>query len=423
VSETLSSDTVVAPVVSGRLRSLDGLRGIAAFIVVLHHCMLTWIPFATTYVPGEPGAPVGSVVWWLTETPFKLLTAGGEAVTIFFVLSGVVLTVPTLGTKRFDWWGYYPRRLVRLYVPAIAAVLLAGVLGWVLPNGAPQTAASWWTISSTVRHPSANLVLSAMDLLDGSPVIDNPLWSLKWEVLFSLLLPAIIGVAVFSKRRPWIAVLLAAVAIGIGVELGDGSLMYLPVFIGGAAIAVSLPALRERAARFNRRSMSPLWWLLILIGSLIALILYWMVRPEADTHEFFAAALRALSMLGAVVLVVVAALWSPVARVLTTRVVQWLGRISFSLYLVHVPILITFNAFLGPRLWWISAICTVVTSLIVAELFARLIEQPAHRLSQRTGRFFSQLMQHEKGAGEDLVQTGSNQAPAEHTRADQRSAD
>jgi peptidoglycan/LPS O-acetylase OafA/YrhL len=76
-------------------------------------------------------------------------------------------------------------------------------------------------------------------------------------------------------------------------------------------------------------------------------------------------------------------------------VIQWLGRISFSLYLIHVPILLTMNTILGPRLWWVSAICTVVLSLGLAELFARFIEQPAHRLSQRTGRFFSARVRRE----------------------------
>jgi peptidoglycan/LPS O-acetylase OafA/YrhL len=354
--------------------------------------MLTWVPFANTYIAGGGNAPVGSLLWWITQTPFKLLTAGGEAVTIFFVLSGVVLTVPTLGRKRFDWWGYYPRRMVRLYVPAIAAVILAGILGWLMPRPS-SSQASWWAAASTVRHPSPNVLLSAMDLLSGSPGVDNPLWSLKWEVIFSLLLPLIIGVAILSKRRPWIAVLLAGVAVAIGVELGDGSLTYLPIFVGGAAIAVSLPALRERVARFERNRASGLWWLLILIAALLALILYWLVRPYADTHLFVAAILRAVSMAGAVVLVVVAAFWQPVEWFLTTRVVQWLGRVSFSLYLIHVPILVTINTILGPKLWWVSAICTVVLSLLLAEVFARFIEQPAHRLSQRTGRFFSSLVQ------------------------------
>lgn len=397
---------LAAPPASGRLRSLDGLRGVAALVVVLHHCMLTWSSFASTYNGNAAGAPVGSLLWWVTQTPLKLLTAGGEAVTIFFVLSGVVLTVPTLGTRRFDWWGYYPRRLVRLYLPVIAAVLFATVLAWTWPTVINQKA-TWWETLSTVPHPSAGVVLSAMDLLGGSPALDNPLWSLKWEVLFSLLLPVVIGVAVLSKRRPWIAVVLAAVAIAIGVWLGDVSLMYLPVFVGGAAIAVSLPALRERVARFNSVRASGLWWALLLVAALLALIVYWLVRPYVAGHQAVGAVLSAISFGGAVLIVVIAAMWAPVVRLLTTRVVQWLGRISFSIYLIHVPILITYNTFLGPRLWWLSAVCTVVTALVFAELFARFIEQPAHRLAGRTGRFFAGLIQREKGGDETVDENQS----------------
>lgn len=139
-----------------------------------------------------------------------------------------------------------------------------------------------------------------------------------------------------------------------------------------------------------------------LVVGVLALIAYWLIRPFADSHTFIAAGLRSVSMLGAVLIVVVAAMWGPIIRLLSTRIVQWLGRISFSLYLVHVPILMTFNAFLGPKLWWLSAVCTVVVALGVAELFARFIEQPAHRLSQRTGRAFSRRI-HSEG----LVQQAS----------------
>jgi peptidoglycan/LPS O-acetylase OafA/YrhL len=134
---------------------------------------------------------------------------------------------------------------------------------------------------------------------------------------------------------------------------------------------------------------------LVLVVGVLALIAYWLIRPFADSHTYFAAGLRSVSMLGAVLIVVVAAMWGPIIRLLSTRIVQWLGRISFSLYLVHVPILMTFNAFLGPKLWWLSAMCTVVIALGVAELFARFIEQPAHRLSQRTGRAFSRRIHSE----------------------------
>jgi peptidoglycan/LPS O-acetylase OafA/YrhL len=143
------------------------------------------------------------------------------------------------------------------------------------------------------------------------------------------------------------------------------------------------------AERLSQSPRSWLWWTLILVGALLAIISSWLLRPVLGSAIVVSALGAAGTMLGAAVLVIVAAFWGPVVAFLTTRLVQWLGRISFSIYLIHFPILIFFNAFVGPRLWWLSAMFTVLTSLGAAELFTRFVEQPAHRLSLRTGKAFS----------------------------------
>jgi hypothetical protein len=79
---------------SGRLPSLDGLRGVAALIVVVHHTLLTVPSLSVAYFLDGPAAVRGSKAWWLSWTPLHLIWAGGEAVIVFFVLSGFVLALP-----------------------------------------------------------------------------------------------------------------------------------------------------------------------------------------------------------------------------------------------------------------------------------------------------------------------------------------
>ncbi len=74
-----------------RYRSLDGLRGVAALVVVVHHCLLTSIVLAATYRGGTTSGWGLSEL--LTRTPLHLLWDGTGMVLVFFVLSGFVLTL------------------------------------------------------------------------------------------------------------------------------------------------------------------------------------------------------------------------------------------------------------------------------------------------------------------------------------------
>ena len=105
-----------------RLRGLDGVRGVAAAMVVVHHLALSggWLsdPFAT-----QPNVSSG-FERAMTYTPLHLVWAGGEAVFVFFVLSGYVLAGTDISTPRRTA-GFVGKRFVRLYVPAAAAIVLA----------------------------------------------------------------------------------------------------------------------------------------------------------------------------------------------------------------------------------------------------------------------------------------------------------
>ena len=371
-----------------RLRQLDGLRGVAAVIVVTHHVLLLYPRFADTYQASTPMPDTGSVLWLLTATPLKIFTAGGEAVLVFFVLSGIVLTLPVLSKIDFDWVAYYPRRIVRLYLPVIAAVVFAAVLVIVVPQRT-EPEFSWWVNVFSVDGLTVDRVLATTDVLFGENLINNPLWSLRWEVLFSLALPVFIGVALLARKHPAIGIVLAAALSGVGAAWGNLSFTYLPAFLAGVVIAVSMGGLRGVAARLSDRRGSAVLWSLILAAGVVSLIAYWMVRPWADSDNVILGVASALRTLGAAAVVYVAAFWGPVVRLLSSRFAQWLGVISFSLYLVHVPIALAAIHLVGAaNTVWAMAL-TVVVAVIVAMFFAKFVERPSHVLSKRVGALVS----------------------------------
>jgi peptidoglycan/LPS O-acetylase OafA/YrhL len=374
--------TSLTPAGSSRLRSLDGLRGVASLVVVFHHLSLT-IPGISDVLLGtaDQAPPTGSAAWWLTSTPAQLLVAGPEAVLVFFVLSGLVVALPVLSRPRFDWIAFYPQRLLRLYLPIIASVLLAAVV-ILLSHQHAQRGQSGWVSSYSLSSLSWAQVLSSMDVVIGQTNVNNPLWSLRWEVLFSLALPVFVVIAVVTRRFWWLAIIGCFGAALIGLFGANATFVYLPAFLIGTVIAVRLDALHRWVDADGRRALAA--GLALLVLSLLLLTLHWTVWAVVPGSPIVTI-LDAAEVLGAAGLVLAAGFWKPLVRLLSTSLFQWLGRISFSLYLVHVPIILAVANVLGPGHTVLVIGVAFVVAVIVAMLFARFVEQPAHRLSRRAG--------------------------------------
>jgi 3-methyladenine DNA glycosylase AlkD len=94
----------------------------------------------------------------------------------------------------------------------------------------------------------------------------------------------------------------------------------------------------------------------------------------------------ALSVSAALVVVLLALHWRRAQRWLTGRTVLWAGAVSFSLYLVHEPIVVASVKALGDRMLWLALPLAVVVALTTAELFRRGVETPAGTLARQIGR-------------------------------------
>jgi peptidoglycan/LPS O-acetylase OafA/YrhL len=147
-------------------------------------------------------------------------------------------------------------------------------------------------------------------------------------------------------------------------------------------ICVHLDQIREWARR-----ISGLWSVHLLgIGALVfALALLdarWLAGQSARDSARVLQATAVIAGAGAAVLVLVVITWSPAGLLLKTRPIQWLGRISFSLYLTHLPVVWTVAHLQHRQSWEAQGLIAIPLSLAIAELFTRLVEHPAHRLSQ-----------------------------------------
>lgn len=372
-----------ASVPSSRLPSLDGLRGIAALIVVLHHLSLLYPPIAAVYVAGSATQvpQPGSVSWWLLHSPLKLLTAGPEAVLVFFVLSGFVLALPLMKEKPFDWMAYYPRRLVRIGLPVVCSLLFAAALALLVPQN-PADAKSVWITSTSVWPLTVERLIANLDPTSLDNALNNPLWSIYWEMAFSMMLPLFVGVAV-ALRRWWpLALLLAAASVFLGADAAAGGFIYLPAFFVGTLAAAGLPAIRAVSERIRVMRFGWAIGLAVLVACALLLIGRWLIPdPDALTRTVISA-LQPIAALG---IVLCSLEWRPLAALLTIRPIRWMGTVSFSLYLVHAPIIVTLSYALPGAPLPVVVIVALVAAFVAAPLFYWLVEKRAHGVSRWFG--------------------------------------
>ncbi|WP_406636675.1 acyltransferase family protein [Pseudarthrobacter quantipunctorum] len=365
-----------------RLASLDGLRGVAAVVVLVHHSLLL-IPQLSLVNAFRP-ANESPLVWLLTYTPLRIFWAGSEAVLVFFVLSGMVLALPALRVgKSFDWRAYYPARIVRLYLPVVAAIMLAFVFAWLVPRRSGPDVSYW--LGSHAEPLSVAAAAKDALLLIGRSNLVTPLWSLKYEVIFSLFLPVYVFV-LWRFRRHWVAAtVLVFVAMFAGTAVGNGSVKYLPIFAIGVLLAVKFKELRGLAERIDGSRRPVMVWRLVAVLSVVALCSTWYGAALGVPVDWLDAFLP-LVLAGATGLIFVVAFSSRAQRFFSLPTVTWLGTISFSLYLVHEPIIVTLGLLLSPAAPWLAVTLSWPISLIVAWGFYVTVERRSHKLAKVVGR-------------------------------------
>lgn len=363
--------TSPTPRVDGRIPSLDGLRGLAATIVLLHHWLLIARPLLE-----------GSLSWAIiSQSPVKLLTAGNEAVLVFFVLSGLVVVLPVF-RPGFSWMGFLSARVVRLYGPVIAALALSALLIFLVPRDRSSMPPGSWMAETHADSVTWQAFLSQASLVPRQYSLNNPLWSLHWELLYSILLPFATALALLVRRWALTAVLVCCALSLVGRVFEQSELLYFPIFLMGTIMAARMPDLLAWVERPRARWFMPLF----ASASVVMLIASWLARPIIPSGTFWSHVLWALAAPGAAGIVVVSLAWAPAIRFFSTRVLQWLGKISFSLYLVHVPVLATLAFALGSDQWPLVGLIGIPLSIVVAWVFYQAVEARIHQVARRVHR-------------------------------------
>ncbi len=335
-------------------RDIQALRGLAILLVLIHHSQL-----------------------------LPALKAGYLGVDIFFVVSGFLITgivVRALQSGRFSFAEFYGRRAKRLLPAAYVSFILTAAAAPIFLTAAESTDFVW-QLAGAVTFTGNIVLWMQTGYFEGAAQLKPLLhvWSLALEEQYYLLLPAAF---VLVPARYWKALVLCSLTGSLlvcllltGIEPG-ASFYLLPTRAWELALG-SVGVLLVPTG-FVARQLASCFWPAICILLAIPFMPAWFGHPGPG----------ALAVCFATLIVILRNHQSAAPRPLLWPLV-WFGNISYSLYLVHWPLLaFVVNAWVSP-VPGVVRLGAVVLAVVLAWALYRCVERPFRDASVAFDRRFA----------------------------------
>jgi peptidoglycan/LPS O-acetylase OafA/YrhL len=325
-----------------RYEILDGLRGVAALMVVIFHCFETYVPVFGT----------------------QIVNHGYLAVDFFFVLSGFVIGYAYDDRwGKMTTWGFFKRRLTRLHPMVIAGTLIGAALFFFAGAAFPETlkVPAWKFALCLVMGLLILPCPNSLDIRGWGELnsFNGPQWTLTFEYIGNILYAFIL------RRLPKIALAILCVCcafftldltmnwdvFGLFPEgtnytvIGGWSLTPDQIYVGfsrllypflcGLLISRILPGRRTE----SNPSGSPIhlkggfWWCSLALIVIFSIPLIGKERGVADGLY------QAICILLVFPLVVLTGAGSVTTHKKSTAICKWLGNISYPIYITHYPLM------------------------------------------------------------------------------------
>jgi peptidoglycan/LPS O-acetylase OafA/YrhL len=331
--------------------ALEAIRGGAALVVVVWHVCVAFFPY--------------SLNGWWQGSPLNLFMNGQSAVQLFFVLSGYVLTRRYFesGNNRILLKGAV-KRWPRLMGPVLLVVLASYALfklDLYQFEQAGAAAGSPWLIKFLSAYDTKPPIELWGALLQGSfftffgteHFYNTPLWTMHPEFVGSFIAFGFAPI-LFEARKLSLHLTIGLVAMGAVLAAHENYAAF--------PIGVGLAALVPRSAVISSRIAYPA----------LLMALYFLGCPHSSNNAVYHPALMAnadvMNSIGAAILIVVSETFYPIRRVFSGRISQFLGDLSFPIYLVHVLIICSIGSAIYLRVGAVPAALAVFAFSILASL-------------------------------------------------------
>lgn len=347
-----------------RYTELDGLRGLAALSVFVSHFIGV---FSVTSLTLKK----------ISNTPIHLLWNGEGAVFLFFLLSGFVLTLPYVRQKdKLNLFPFYVKRIFRIYPAFFFAFILSIILKSYLFNENGMIHFSdwinefWkWNIHELSFSDFFNtLILVGKDF--NSKLFIPVIGTLRTEMIISFFLPFMIFIALRLKLILNILVLILLFAFDKDIW---------GVFYIGIIIAFY----NDKIIYYLNQLNSYIVLLLLVVASILYTSRFSLMGGIITYNKMS----FLFTVVGCVLFLLFSIVPGRLNSILNTKMVQFLGRISYSLYLVHFPILlftcsIVSNRYLLQLSIPIILIISLSFTILISLLTYNYIEIPLIRIGK-----------------------------------------
>lgn len=366
-----------------RIDWMDGLKGIACILIFVHHFLLMFYP-AVHYGEAVPTKCRGLDIY-LSQSPLSVIVNGNFLVALFCIISGIVISLQIMTMEdKNQLADIVLKRYLRLMLPVIPVGLCVYVMlrtglfqHWEVVN---HTQSPW--VTHFYQEPISFVQTIRIVLVDiwfwGNDRLSTAFWMLADLFYGTFWSIALSTVCWKYPRRTWIIYVLAAMAL-----YGHGTIRL--AFVLGTFLAW----IYLRCPQYFRKT-----WGLAALGIGIFLGGYPSGVVPDNLYRYLGAANYYIDIhiLGA--FLTLYGIWSLkiLQKLLSTSICRNLGMISYSVYLIHIPLLFSFSAWLFliardkmPYLY--SAILSLSASLIllmaVANMYYRFVEKKAVRLQKK----------------------------------------
>ena len=348
--------------------AVESIRGVACLMVVFSHISYTFFPYLHAF-NGKADPDINGIQYFIHESPFAFFFSGSAAVYMFFVLSGFILTKVALSHSSSPQkiFSMSIKRYPRLMIPALTSCLIAFVFFLIFDITSPNLS-EWINEYGAGEYSFFGAMYSGLIdvfFVSGQSTYNPVLWTMKIELIGSFVIYIIcLNHLVFKiKYFPVMILFLIISLISLGwIEnsLGLGLLS----FYGGYAFST-----------YGKKIPGVVALPVLALGIYLA-----GAHNDSWSYSFLSPLLGqktyiACNFFSGFIIVYAILFNSNLIKLFSGRLTVFMGKVSFSVYLIHMPILSTLGVYLFEVVYSYSGMygLSAISSSIFTVLFIYLV--------------------------------------------------